>query len=84
MSDITSVSQLTDIDPTQCYYKDLQSLIERYGISVGYSDNTFRGEQAMTRAEAVQLVNQALDRVLELIAASEAKTLELITASKDS
>jgi S-layer homology domain len=53
MSDITSVSQLTDVDPTQCYYKDLQSLIERYGISVGYSDNTFRGEQAMTRAEAV-------------------------------
>jgi S-layer homology domain len=71
MSDITSVSQLTDVDPTQCYYKDLQSLIERYGISVEYSDNTFRGEQTMTRAEAVQLVNQALDRVLELIAASE-------------
>jgi S-layer homology domain len=71
MSEIISVSQLTDVNSTQCYYKDLQSLIERYGIGIGYSDNTFRAEQAMTRAEAVQLVNQALDRLLELIAASE-------------
>lgn len=72
MSDITSVSQLTDVDPTQCYYEALKSLIDRYGLNVAYPDNTFRGEQAMTRAEAVQLLNQALDRMTELIAASVA------------
>jgi len=72
MTTITSVSQLKDVKPTDCYFKDLQSLIERYGISVGYPDGTFRANEPLSRAEAVSLLNQALDRVLELIAASEA------------
>lgn len=70
-SPITSVSQLTDVKPTDWYFNDLQSLIERFGMDVGYEDYTFRGQQALTRAEAVTFLNQALERVVELIEASK-------------
>jgi hypothetical protein len=68
---IVSVSQLTDVKPTDWYFNDLQSLIERFGISVGYPDKTFKGNQALSRAEAVTLLNQSLERVVELIEASK-------------
>ena len=86
MTDITSVSQLKDVKPTDCYFKDLQSLIERYGISVGYPDGTFRPNEPLSRAEAVSLLNRALDQLNELIAASvaasEDRLKELIAASE--
>ncbi len=68
---ISSVSQLTDVKPTDWYFNDLQSLIERFGISVGYPDKTFKGNHALSRAEAVTLLNQALERVVKLIEVSK-------------
>ena len=68
---ITSVSQLTDVKPTDWYFNDLQSLIERFGIAVGYEDYTFKGSQSMTRAEVVSFLNRALERVEQMIKESE-------------
>lgn len=68
---ITSVSQLTDVKPTDWYFNDLQSLIERFGIDVGYEDYTFKGSQSMTRAEVVSFLNRALERVEQMIKESE-------------
>jgi S-layer homology domain len=70
MTDITSVSQLKDVQTTDWYFKHLQSLIERFGIGVYCPDGMFNANEPMSRAEAVSLLNQALDRVLELIATS--------------
>jgi len=68
---IGTVDQLTDVSPTDWYYSDLQSLIEKFGIDVGYEDYTFKGEQPMTRAEAVSFLNRALERVQKMIEKSE-------------
>lgn len=46
---VTSVSQLADVQPTDWAFQVLQSLIKRYGIIVGYPDLTYRGDRAITR-----------------------------------
>lgn len=69
---VTSVSQLSDVRPTDWAFQALQSLVERYGCIVGYPDKTFRGNRALTRYEFAAGLNACLDRVNELIAASTA------------
>jgi hypothetical protein len=64
---VTSVSQLSDVRPTDWAFQALQSLVERYGIIAGYSDQTFRGDRAITRYEFAAGLNAALDRINELI-----------------
>ena len=66
---ITAVSQLSDVQPTDWAFQALQSLVERYGTIAGYPDKTFRGDRAMTRYEFAAGLNAALDRVNELLAA---------------
>jgi Carbohydrate-selective porin, OprB family/S-layer homology domain len=67
---VTSVSQLTDVKPTDWAFQALQSLVERYGCIVGYPDRTYRGNRALTRYEFAAGLNSCMDRVNELIAAS--------------
>ncbi|MGA7933900.1 MAG: iron uptake porin [Kovacikia sp.] len=69
---VTSVSQLTDVKPTDWAFQALQSLVERYGCIVGYPDKKYRGNQAMTRYEFAAGLNACLDRINELIAAGTA------------
>jgi hypothetical protein len=69
---VTSVSQLTDVRPMDWAFQALQSLVERYGCIVGYPNRTFRGNQALTRYEFAAGLNACLDRISELIAASTA------------
>ena len=68
MSQITSVSQLSDVQPTDWAYQALQSLVERYGCIAGYPDGTFKGKRALTRFEFAAGMNACLDRISELIA----------------
>ena len=62
---VTSVSQFSDVRPTDWAYQALSNLIERYGCVAGYPSGTFKGGQAMTRYEAAALLNACLDRVTE-------------------
>ncbi|MEG3989809.1 iron uptake porin [Microcoleus sp. S28C3] len=66
---VTSVSQLSDVRPTDWAFQALQSLVERYGCIAGYPDGTFRGNRAMTRYEFAAGLNACLDKVSELIQA---------------
>jgi len=66
---VTSVSQLSDVQSTDWAFQALQSLIERYGVITGYPDGMFRGNRAMTRYEFAAALNAALVRINELIAA---------------
>ncbi len=68
MAQVTSVSQLSDVQPTDWAFQALQSLVERYGCIAGYPDGTFRGNRALTRYEFAAGLNACLDRVNELIA----------------
>ena len=72
MSQLNSVSQLTDVKPTDWAYQALQSLVERYGCIVGYPDKTYRGDRALSRYEFAAGLNACMDRISELIAFSTA------------
>jgi hypothetical protein len=72
MAQVTSVSQFSDVKPTDWAFQALQSLVERYGCIVGYPDKTYRGNRAMTRYEFAAGLNACLDKIQELIAAATA------------
>lgn len=73
---VTSVSQLSDVQPTDWAFQALQSLVERYGCIAGYPDGTFKGNRALTRFEFAAGVNACLERINELI---DASTRDLVT-----
>jgi Carbohydrate-selective porin, OprB family/S-layer homology domain len=73
---VTSVSQLSDVKPTDWAFQALQSLVERYGCIAGYPDRTYRGNRALTRYEFAAGLNACLDRVNELIAAATANLVK--------
>lgn len=72
LSQVTSVSQFADVQPTDWAFQALQSLVERYGCIAGYPDSTYRGNRALTRYEFAAGLNACLDRVNELIATATA------------
>ncbi|MFN6538468.1 MAG: iron uptake porin [Nostoc sp. EkiNYC01] len=70
VAQVTSVSQLSDVQPTDWAFQALQSLVERYGCIAGYPNGTYRGNRAMTRYEFAAGLNACLERINELIATS--------------
>ncbi|GAX35464.1 iron uptake porin [Nodularia sp. NIES-3585] len=72
LSQVTSVSQFSDVQPTDWAFQALQSLVERYGCIAGYPNATYRGNRALTRYEFAAGLNACLDRVNELIATATA------------
>jgi len=66
---VTSVSQLSDVKPTDWAFTALQSLVERYGCIAGYPDSTYRGKQATTRYEFAAGLNACMDKINEIISA---------------
>ena len=56
---VTSITQFSDVYPTDWAYQALSNLIERYGCVAGYPNGTYRGNRAMTRFEAAALLNAA-------------------------
>ncbi len=76
MAQVTSVSQLKDVQPNDWAFQALQSLVERYGCIAGYPDSNYRGNRALTRYEFAAGVNACLDRVNELITTA---TSDLVT-----
>ena len=67
MAQVTSVSQLSDVKPTDWAFQALQSLVERYGCIAGYPNGKYRGNRVLTRFEFAAGLNACLDRVNELI-----------------
>jgi hypothetical protein len=56
-----SVSQLSDVQPTDWAYQALQSLMERYRCIAGYPSQSFRGGRSLTRHEFAVGLNACLD-----------------------
>lgn len=61
MAQVTSVTQLSDVRPTDWAYQALSGLIERYGCIAGYPDGTFRGNQSLSRYEFAAGLNACLE-----------------------
>ncbi|MGK7877554.1 MAG: iron uptake porin, partial [Xenococcaceae cyanobacterium] len=67
MAQITNVSQLRDISPTDWAYQALRELVERYNCIVGYPDRTFRGNRATSRYEFAAGLNACLNVIERLL-----------------
>ncbi|PZO44095.1 MAG: porin [Pseudanabaena frigida] len=68
-SQITSVSQLSDVRTTDWAFTALQSLVERYGCVAGYPDRTYQGKKAIARYEFAAGLNACLDKINEIVSA---------------
>ncbi len=69
---VTNVNQLRDVSPNDWAYEALRSLVERYGCIVGFPNQTYRGNQALSRYEFAAGLNACLKQIERLIASSEA------------
>jgi len=67
LAQVTSVSELSDVQPSDWAFTALQRLVEEYGCLEGYPDRTYRGNRALTRYEFAAGLNACLDVVIQLI-----------------
>lgn len=67
LSQITSVSQMSDVTPDDFFFRPLQSVVERYGCIAAYDDGTFRPNQKISRGDFIIYLNYCFGRVEELI-----------------
>jgi hypothetical protein len=72
MAQVTSVTQLKDVQPTDWSYQAISNLISRYGCVAGYPNGTFQPGQPASRAELAALTNACLDRISEYQSAADA------------
>lgn len=76
---VTSVSQLQDVNPSDWAFEALRNLVERYGCIVGYPSQVYLGNRALSRNEFAAGLNACLTQMERLIAASEAVAQEDLT-----
>ncbi len=67
LQQVTSVSELRDVQPTEWAYEALKSLVERYGCLVGYPDRTYRGDRSLSRYEFAAGLNACLNVMERLV-----------------
>ncbi|MEH2060449.1 MAG: iron uptake porin [Nostoc sp.] len=70
MSQVTSVSQLHDVQPSDWAFGALQSLVERYGCIAGYADGTFLGNRTISRYEFAASLNACLEKINDAMPAA--------------
>ncbi|HEY9752634.1 MAG TPA: iron uptake porin, partial [Coleofasciculaceae cyanobacterium] len=74
---LTQLRQIfTDVNPNQWAYESIQSLAIRFGCLVGYPDDTFRGDQKLSRNEFAAGLNNCLDKIDVLM---QQRTENLVT-----
>ncbi len=76
LSQVTNVNQLRDVSPTDWAYEALRSLVDRYGCIAGFPNQTYRGNQALTRYEFAAGLNSCLNQIERLIASQESVSQE--------
>lgn len=79
----TSVSQITDITESDPAYSSLKNLIENYGVTITYADNTFRGKELLKRGDFVVAFNSALTNLKKNIDALGLDTALINTYDKN-
>lgn len=72
MAQVTSVSQLRDVQPTEWSYQAVSNLVSRYGCVAGFPNGTFQPGQPATRAELAALTNACLDSITTFYTAADA------------
>jgi hypothetical protein len=67
LGQVTNVSQLRDVAPTDWAYEALQSLAERYGCIAGYPNGSFRGNKPLNRYEFAAGLNSCMQQIERLV-----------------
>jgi hypothetical protein len=80
MAQVTSVSQLRDVSPTEWSYQAISNLVSRYGCVAGYPNGTFKPGEPATRAELAALTNACLDRITEFYSVADAQLAAALRA----
>ncbi len=81
LSQITSVAELSDIQPTDWAYTALKSLIERYGLNFGENVNgKFQGNIALNRYEFATALNTVINSINQQMKANQNLQLSLTQA----
>jgi len=70
LAQVTSVSQLSDVMPSDWAFQALRNLVETYGCIQGYPDGTFKGGRSLSRYEFAAGLNACLDVMSVLISQS--------------
>lgn len=73
---VTNVNQLRDVSPTDWAYEALRSLVDRYGCISGFPNQTYRGNQPLSRYEFAAGLNSCLNQIERLIASTESVNTE--------
>lgn len=66
LSQIHSVSQLSDVSPDDWAFEALRSLVERYNCIVGFPDRFYRGDRPLSRYEFAVAFNSCLQKIQSL------------------
>jgi hypothetical protein len=64
---LTSVEDVPDVSPDQYYYKDIQKMVEKWGVLELDFDGTFRPDQPITREELAKLLEMSFNQVDQLM-----------------
>jgi hypothetical protein len=59
----SSISEITDIVITDPAFESLKNLIENYGTTLSYADNTFRPKELLRRGDFVVALNSAFNNL---------------------
>jgi hypothetical protein len=80
MAQVTSVSQLRDVQPTEWSYSAISNLITRYSCIAGYPNGTFKPGNAATRAELAALISACLDNISQFYNEADASSAAALRA----
>ena len=80
MAQVTSVSQLKDVQPTEWSYQAISNLVSRYGCVAGYPNGTFQSNRSATRAELAALTNACLDNITTFYSEADARLASALRA----
>ncbi|NER36640.1 MAG: carbohydrate porin [Oscillatoria sp. SIO1A7] len=69
---LNSVSELSDVQPSDWAFQALQSLIERYDCLLGYRDGTYRGNQALNRYEFAANLDACMENIVAIASSLDA------------
>lgn len=80
MAQVTNVSQLKDVQPTEWSYQAISNLVSRYGCVAGYPNGTFQPGQSATRADLAALTNACLDSITTFYTEADARLASALRA----
>lgn len=83
LAQVTSVSELSDVQPGDWAFTALQRLVEEYGCLEGYPDRTYKGNRALTRYEFAAGLNACLDVVFQLLSTADGLPEEAIRLQEE-